>query len=98
MPSEEGFIRADPALTAAGWKRRFLADPVRAKEAIDLYASLGYEVRAERVRRENMDEPCGACPAMLGREYVLIYTRRRDTPSGDAEDPPREEGERREPR
>ena len=33
---------ADPARLAAGWERRFVADPRRAHEAAALYVALGF--------------------------------------------------------
>jgi len=39
-----GQLQADPALVAQGWERRFTADAQRAKEAMELYEQLGYEV------------------------------------------------------
>jgi hypothetical protein len=70
-------IPANPELTAAGWTRRYLADPIRAKEAIELYSSLGYEVRAEKLTPQDFGVNCDGCPAVVCEAYVMIYTRRR---------------------
>jgi hypothetical protein len=75
--NEAGFsIPADPKLIAEGWFRRYLADPDRAQEAIDLYASLGYEVKAQTLTPDDFGPDCGDCASVVCRSYVLIYTRK----------------------
>ena len=71
-------IPADPALIAQGWKRRFLAEPSRAREAIELYSSLGYEVKAQKLQPSDLPEQCGSCASTLCRDFVMIYTRNDD--------------------
>ncbi len=71
-----GPFAGDKRLLAAGWERRFLADPSRAEETIELYTSLGYEVRAENLTPADFGPQCGKCPKVVCRSYVLIYTRR----------------------
>jgi len=73
----EHAIAADPELIAAGWERRYLADPDRAREAVELYTSLGYEVKAQKLTPADFDASCGDCPAHVCQAYVLIYTRKR---------------------
>lgn len=75
--SEAGFsIPADPRLIADGWIRRHLADPDRAQETIDLYTSLGYEVKAQTLTPDDFGPGCGECASVVCRSYVLIYTRK----------------------
>ena len=71
-------VRAAPTRLAAGWERRFVADAARAAEALALYAALGYEVCADPVRPEDLEEGCDACP--LASLFKTVYTRRK----GDA--------------
>ncbi len=73
---------ANRALEAAGWERRFLADEPRAREAVELYESLGYEVRAQELEPADFGPQCDECAAAVCRSYVLIYTRRPDS-AGD---------------
>ena len=40
-------VRSAEALLAAGWTRRYLTDPDRAKEAVATYGALGFDVRAD---------------------------------------------------
>lgn len=77
-PDAQVGIPADPALAAAGWTRRFLADAERAREARELYESMGLEVRLERLVPEGLGPKCGDCSAAVCAAYVLVYTRRRE--------------------
>jgi hypothetical protein len=81
--SARASINDDPALEAAGWVRRHLADPVRARESAELYESLGFEVMSRRLRPEDLGPECQACAISVCHSYVLIYTRsKQDRPSG----------------
>jgi len=73
---EELSIPADPKLVAEGWVRRYLADPDRAKEAIELYTSMGYEVKAQKLTPDDLGPKCGDCGSVICSSYVLIYTRK----------------------
>jgi hypothetical protein len=70
-------LQPDPELVAAGWERRFTADEHRAKEAMELYSQLGYEVRAEPVRPEEMHDDCEDCKAVVAFHFQTIYTRKK---------------------
>jgi hypothetical protein len=70
-------LRADPALSAQGWERRFTADEQRAKEAMELYTQLGYEVRAEPVLPEELQDDCQDCKTVVSFYFQTIYTRKR---------------------
>jgi len=74
-------IPANSELTAAGWVRRYLADAIRAREAVELYSSLGYEVKAEKLTRDDFGPQCHGCPDVICESYVMIYTRKR--PDGE---------------
>ncbi len=66
----------DPALIATGWERRFVADPVRAREATDLYESLGFEVHAEPLKPVELGSQCDECQLVVCHTYVTLYTRK----------------------
>ncbi len=70
-------IRSNAKLLAAGWERRYLAGPARAKEATETYEALGLEVLAEPLEAANFGTGCGDCSASVCESYVLIYTRKR---------------------
>ena len=65
----------DRVLAAEGWVRRFVGGPPRLAEQIELYASLGMEVRTERVPAEELEEGCRGCLLAL-QLYRIVYTRR----------------------
>ncbi len=74
----EAQLTADPVLIAEGWERRFVTDGRRAAEAVELYEELGYEVRAETVRREELENECEDCQLVLLMQFKTLYTRRKD--------------------
>lgn len=77
----EARIRPDPARLAAGWERRFVVEARRVEEYVRLYESAGFEVAADPVSPEQVEEECGDCRLLLELEFQTIYTR---SPSGDA--------------
>ena len=68
----------DPKLVGEGWQRRFMADTERLAEYVDLYASLGLEVRTEKVRPEEIADECADCRLIICRQFVTLYTRKRN--------------------
>ncbi len=66
----------DPRLTAQGWERRYIADKRMAKEALDTYGELGYEVRLEPISTDGLKDECEGCLALL-RHFKMVYTRRK---------------------
>ena len=73
----EAQLAPDPKLAAEGWVRRFIADARRAEEALELYRQLGFEVRAEPVRVEEVGDDCQDCRLLMLLQFKTIYTRRR---------------------
>jgi hypothetical protein len=49
----------------------------RVREYVDLYDSLGFEVAADPVRREQVTGDCDDCRIALLLEFKTIYTRLR---------------------
>ncbi|MGE5176914.1 MAG: hypothetical protein ACM3JJ_11125 [Hyphomicrobiales bacterium] len=80
-------IRPDPERLAAGWERRFTIEARRAEEYVRLYEEAGFEVAADPVRPEQVEDDCGDCRVILALEYRTVYTRRRGErggpPAGD---------------
>jgi hypothetical protein len=62
-------------LEAAGWQRRFEADASRARELVDLYCELGYEVTTRPIAPEEIGPECAGCAIVLCQRYVGVYTR-----------------------
>ena len=71
-------VQPDPALLAEGWERRQLADPERAKEAVELYESLGFEVLAKELTEADFGDACKTCAVAGCNGYVMIYTRKKN--------------------
>lgn len=70
-------LQPNPALVAEGWERRFTADARRAEEAIELYSQLGYEVRVEPMRSDEIHDDCSGCHSPGVSQFKTIYTRRK---------------------
>ena len=70
-------LQPNSSLIAQGWERRFTADDQRAKEAMELYAQLGYEVRAEPVLPEELQDDCQDCKTVVSYYFQTIYTRKK---------------------
>lgn len=75
-------VPGDPKLLAEGWVRKHLVDPDRARESIELYTSLGYEVRAQKLTPADFGPMCKDCASVVCRSYVLIYTRKNQPKNG----------------
>ncbi len=75
---DEASIPSDPKLVAEGWVRRHLADPARARESIELYTSMGYEVKAQTLTQADLGPKCGRCAPVVCKSCVLIYTRKKE--------------------
>ena len=73
----EAQLEPDPQLLAEGWERRFIADVRRGEEMMKLYRDLGFEVRAEPVKPEEVGDECADCQ-LLALQFRTIYTRKRD--------------------
>jgi hypothetical protein len=74
MAEKRGKLREK--LEAEGWVRQFIACEPRLSEAVELYKSLGFEVRLVRVTRDELEGECAACfEAEDAERYKVIYTR-----------------------
>jgi hypothetical protein len=58
------------------WERRFVADPERAREVVELYRQAGFEVRVEPGLPEEVREECESCWLVTAGYFRVIYTRR----------------------
>lgn len=74
MPSDPD--ARDDALAAEGWVRRYTEGPARLRETIDLYESLGWEVRAEPLAPAELADECQDCFLALSL-FRVLYVRRR---------------------
>jgi len=65
-------------LKREGWIRQFTTDEPHLSEAVELYRSLGYEVRLEPVEFNEKSEFCKACFEADCERYKTIYVRRKN--------------------
>jgi hypothetical protein len=66
----------DAELERQGWTRRFVTDEPRLSEVVELYKSIGYEVRLEPAVFDQISEECRKClPYKDCDKYKTIYTR-----------------------
>jgi len=63
-------------LKREGWTRCFTADEPRLSEAVELYESLGYEVRLEPASFDEASEECKICLLADCSKYKTIYTQK----------------------
>ena len=80
----DGQIAGDPALLAAGWQRRFVADGPRVAELARLYEELGYEVLTRPILPEQIGGDCEGCRSLILAGFQMIYTRRPEDEKLDA--------------
>lgn len=64
-------------LEKQGWIKQFTASEPRLSEMVELYQSLGFEVRLESADTNNQNE-CQVCLAAEPEKYKTIWTRKKD--------------------
>ena len=75
--------KSEDELIKEGWTRRFVATEPRLSEMVELYQSMGYEVRLEPLPPVDCDstneEPgeCRECFKGFEDQYKIIYTRQK---------------------
>ncbi|MBI4442351.1 MAG: hypothetical protein HY649_03125 [Acidobacteria bacterium] len=62
-------------LEKEGWQMQFTTDEPRLSEAVELYESLGYEVRLEPACSELPLPECSTCYELFCEKYKTIFTR-----------------------
>lgn len=72
-----GGRQKEERLKKQGWIRQFVTDEPRLSEAVELYQSLGYEVRLEQASFEEVNQMCKNCLDVDCAKYKIIYIRRK---------------------
>lgn len=62
-------------LEEQGWQRRFMGEPVRVKEAIELYRAMGYEVHVTPPGDSDILPQCHHC-RLAADLFRVVYIRR----------------------
>jgi len=58
-----------------GWEKMFTIDEPRLGESVELYESLGYEVKLRTATKEEMGGDC--CVCINSDKYKTIYVRKK---------------------
>jgi|Deesub1362A_J573_1020465.scaffolds.fasta_scaffold00192_41 hypothetical protein len=72
-------------MSEESWEKAFTIEKERMKEFVDMYESMGYEVKIEETEGCGMDDGGNCSVCYLSGDYVTIYIRRKDL-SGEDED------------
>ena len=64
-------------LKKEGWLKRTTIGEPRLSEIVELYKSLGYEVRIEPVTLEDMDNDCRRCYENNVDKVGTVYVRKK---------------------
>ena len=59
------------------WIKQTTIGEPRLSEIVELYKSLGYEVRLEPVKLDELDEECRRCYALEGDKVKTVYVRKK---------------------
>ena len=70
-----GGSQKEEELKRRGWIRQFVTDEPRLSEAVELYKSIGYEVRLEQASVEEVNQICKNCLKSDCESYKTIYIR-----------------------
>ena len=73
--AEEKVLNRDEKLAREGWTKKFTCDTSRVEEFVEMYESIGFEVRLEPVSDDDPDLSCQVCFAGNRDAYKTIYTR-----------------------
>ena len=68
-------ISRNEKLRQEGWTRRFIYDEPRLSEAVEIYETLGLEVRLESISPDELEDDCDTCIKAYPDRYKVIYTR-----------------------
>jgi hypothetical protein len=67
--------KSEEELIPEGWTRRFVGGPPRLQEMVEIYRSLGYEVRLEPQALDEFPDECEDCTLAL-TFFRVVYTRK----------------------
>jgi hypothetical protein len=66
-------------LEKKGWIKRTTIGEPRLSEIVELYISLGYQVRVEPLKLGDLDEECRRCYQNEADELKTVYIRKKDS-------------------
>jgi len=65
-------------LEEEGWAKQTTIGEPRLSEIVELYKSLGYEVRLEPVMLDELDEECRRCYELQRDKVRTVYVRKKN--------------------
>jgi len=71
-----GGKQKEEELKRQGWVRQFVTDEPRLSEAVELYKTLGYEVRLKEASFEEVNQICKNCLEADCEKYKIIYIKK----------------------
>jgi hypothetical protein len=60
------------------WVMRNVTDDYRVKDMIELYESMGFEIKVENFRADDCNSECNECMVESPEKFKVIYTRRNE--------------------
>jgi hypothetical protein len=75
MAEGEGLRKKE--LEKKGWIKQTTIGEPRLSEIVELYKSLGYEVRLEPIEPDELDEECRKCYELEGDKVKTVYVRKK---------------------
>ena len=72
-------------LEKGGWLRQFVADEAQAKDAVEIYDLLGYEVHLKPPKRSHSKKCDSFSSKEYGGEYQIVYIRPRESRGNEQE-------------
>ncbi|MHC4777097.1 MAG: hypothetical protein ACYTFG_00820 [Planctomycetota bacterium] len=74
---------SEEELLEGGWQRRFVSEEPRLSESVEMYESLGFEVKLRLlVEADLSNEDCTECFKTNPSHFRVIYTRKAKPNSG----------------
>jgi len=65
-------------LEKKGWIKQTTTGEPRLGEIVELYKSLGYEVRVEPVRLDELDDDCRRCSEDWADDVKTVYVKKKE--------------------
>ncbi|MFC1554193.1 hypothetical protein ACFL7D_06135 [candidate division KSB1 bacterium] len=63
----------------SGWIKRNIVDESRLTELMEMYKSLGFEVKTEDLDPEKDCDTCNECFTESPEKYKVLYTRKKES-------------------
>jgi hypothetical protein len=72
-------------LEKEGWLRQFVADEAQAKDAVEIYDLLGYEVHLKPPNRSHSEKNSSSSSKESEGQWRIVYIRPKKSPDDEEE-------------